>query len=430
MDKKSQQKTLIIKICCVIAAFILWLYTSNDGNTIKTNKISNIPVEIVNADYLKQSGFVLSPNQDFKTSLKITGKPVDIYAIKASNFKLQVDLSVYALKKGENKVPITIVNKPNSNVNIINDNSMWITIKVDNYKEKTVPIEVLINGSKREGSLDSPILKVDKVLVSGAEEYVTTVEKVVGHIQMKNQQSMDQMVALKAMDKENKTVNEVLVDPKRVKVWFQVKRLKEVEINIKTKGVLQKEYTLQGLKALDGKIPITGDEKILSKIQSLDTEPINLSNLKGNNTNIKVKLVVPEGIKISNNTDTVNVEVRIDKKLQQNITANLEIINLLKGFNAKLDKNTISLVVSGGTNVINQLKNNGIKAYINLNSLGKGEYKLPVIIDIPKDIQIVSQNYKFVKAVVFEDKKHIKPVDNNGEDESIDVGASNIKKHR
>lgn len=99
MDKQSQQKTLIIKICCVIAAFILWLYTSNDGNTIKTNKISNIPVEIINSDYLKQSGFVLSPNQDFTTTLKITGKPADVYAVKPENFKLQVDLSVYALKK-------------------------------------------------------------------------------------------------------------------------------------------------------------------------------------------------------------------------------------------------------------------------------------------------------------------------------------------
>ncbi|AEB74956.1 YbbR-like domain-containing protein [Clostridium botulinum] len=432
MDKQSQQKTLIIKICCVIAAFILWLYTSNDGNTIKTNKISNIPVEIVNSDYLKQSGFVLSPNQDFTTTLKITGKPVDVYAVKPENFKLQVDLSVYALKKGDNKVPITIVNKPNSNVSIMNYNSMWVNIKVDNYKEKTVPIEVRVNGSAREGSNKTPILKIDKAIISGAEEYVNSVLKAVAFLGEKGlDNDVDKLVSLKAIDKDNKEVNEVSINPKKVRVSIPVNKVKQVGINIKTIGALPKDYTLQGLRVLSGKVTITGDPKVLSQIEKVDTEPVNLNNLRTDNSTIKVKLIIPEGIKIDSNIDTVDVEVKLDRLSQQNIIGNLEIKNLSSGFTAKLDRTTISLVISGGRNSINELSIKGIKCYVNLNGLGKGEHKVPITIDIPKGVNIVSQSYKVVKVIISDNQSSSENVGtNNNQEDTAETNSSPIKKHR
>ncbi|KEI04982.1 hypothetical protein IRP63_12305 [Clostridium botulinum] len=432
MDKQSQQKTLIIKICCVIAAFILWLYTSNDGNTIKTNKISNIPVEIVNSDYLKQSGFVLSPNQDFTTTLNITGKPADVYAVKPENFKLQVDLSVYALKKGDNKVPITIVNKPNSNVSIMNYNSMWVNIKVDNYKEKTVPIEVRVNGGIREGSNKKPILKIDKAVISGAEEYVNSVVKAVAFLGENSvDNDIDRLVSLKAIDKDNKEVNEVSINPKKVRVSIPVNKVKQVGINIKTIGVLPKDYALQGLRVLSGKITITGNSKVLSQIQKIDTEPVNLNNLRIDSSTIKVKLIIPDGIKIDSNIDTVDVEVKLDRLGQQNIIGNLEIKNLSSGLTAKLDRTTISLVISGGKNTINELSSKGIKCYVNLNGLGKGEHKVPVTIDIPKGVNIVSQSYKVVKVIISDNQNSSENAGtNNNQEDTTETNSYPIKKHR
>ncbi|EDS78408.1 conserved hypothetical protein [Clostridium botulinum C str. Eklund] len=429
MDKKSQQQ-IIIKICCVIAAFILWLYTSNDGNTIRTNKISSIPIEIVNSDYLKQSGFVLSPNQDFTTALKITGKPADVYGVKAENFKLQVDLSVYALKKGENKVPITIVNKP-SNVNIINDNSMWMTIKVDNYKEKSVPIEVEVRGKNdNELSRNKPILKTDKALISGAEEYVNSVVRAKGLIELRNLQGdITKSVELKAVDKDNREVSEVNINPKNVTVLIPVKKTKEVGVNIKTTGALGKDYTLRGLKLVKGKINITGEPGVLAQINKLDTEPIDLGNIKTENSNVKVKLIIPEGVKLADNSDVVDIEVALDKIDKQNITATLETRNLGNDLTAQLERNTISLVVSGGRNTISEIISKGLKCYVNLNGLGKGEHTVPIIIDIPKGVSLISQNYKRIKVTISDNKNGAEETKNN-DGEVKPTNSPNVKKHR
>ncbi|EKX80053.1 hypothetical protein CFSAN001628_009408 [Clostridium botulinum CFSAN001628] len=38
MGKKSKTKNIIVKICCIIASFALWLYIFNIENPIKEQK--------------------------------------------------------------------------------------------------------------------------------------------------------------------------------------------------------------------------------------------------------------------------------------------------------------------------------------------------------------------------------------------------------
>ncbi|QGU96443.1 hypothetical protein GOM49_16250 [Clostridium bovifaecis] len=248
MVEKSR-KQLIVKICCVVAAFILWLYTSNDDNMSKTYKISNIPIEIVNEDYLTQAGLTLSPNQKFSTSLNVTGKPSEIYAVKPEQFKLVADLSVYAMKKGENRIPINIVRRPSGDINIINDGAMWISVEVDNYKEKTFPIQAQVKGDSKSGfHNDKPVIKPENVVVSGSERYVDTVDKVIADLELDNpDKNINLAVSLKAVDRLGKEVKEVRLTPNVSDVFVSIQKTKSVGVNIKTTGDIPKEFILKGI---------------------------------------------------------------------------------------------------------------------------------------------------------------------------------------
>jgi YbbR domain-containing protein len=98
---------------------VFWLcFYSNDETVNKTYKITNITIEIINEDVLIQSGLILSQNQDFTTSLRITGTLAEVYSVRPEEFKIVADIGAYAFKKGSNKIPINIVKKPNRNINI------------------------------------------------------------------------------------------------------------------------------------------------------------------------------------------------------------------------------------------------------------------------------------------------------------------------
>lgn len=411
MVQKSRRQ-LIVKICCIIAAFILWLYTSNDDNTNITYKISNIPIEIVNEDYLIQSGLTIVPNQKFTASLKITGKPSEVYSVRAEQFKLTADLSIYALKKGENRIPINIIRRPNNDINIVNDGSMWISIKVDNYTEKNVPIQVKVKGNSKNGFNDgAPVVKPETALISGAEQYVNSVTKAIAEVELDNPDKNINLTApLKAVDEQGREVQEVRVNPKVVDVTVPIQKVKEVGVNVKTTGDLPKDLILRNINLSKEKIVITGDPKELLAINKLDTEPIDLSKLKDEKSKIKIKLVLPKNIKLVDGTDTIDGEINLDRVVEKNLTLDIKAVNLQNAYSADLDKKSVSIVVSGGKTAIGKLTNDVIKCYVNLESLGNGDYTVPINIELPQGISIISQNYKFVKASIKE-----KTGDNVGE---------------
>ena len=95
MDKERKEQ-LIIKICCVIAAFALWLFITGTENPLTSYKLQNVPVKLLNTDVLTRANLVLVPGQDLTTSLNIKGANTSILlAKKAEDFTVVADLSAY-----------------------------------------------------------------------------------------------------------------------------------------------------------------------------------------------------------------------------------------------------------------------------------------------------------------------------------------------
>ncbi|MCY6957414.1 CdaR family protein [Clostridium brassicae] len=430
MVKKSRQQ-LIIKICCFIAAFVLWLYTSNDEATSKTYKISNIAVEIVNEDVLTQSGLTLSPNQNFTTSLKITGMPSELYSVKADEFKITADVGAYALKKGSNRIPINIVKRPNKNINIINDGSMWMTIQVDDYVEKSFQVKSRFNGDSKNGFYkEPPIITPDNVVVSGAKQYVDKVDGVFAEIKIDNSDKNINMLApLKALDKTGREIPEVQISPKFVDVVVPIQKTKQVGLNIKTKGKLKSGLTLKAIKPKYDKVVITGDPKDLVAIEKIDTEPIDLSHITPDKSYVKLNLIIPSGIKLIKEEQSISAQVVLDTTTEKNIGLKIEVKNVKKGFIAKLDNYNLSLKISGTKTLVDSIKNSDIQCFVNLESLEEGEYTIPVNIKLPSGINKVSQSIEFAKVVISKEVTTSKPEDGNGNSNtnSNGEGTTNTK---
>ncbi len=98
--KKSKTKNIIVKICCIIASFALWLYIFNIENPIKEQKIT-VPVNIVNKESMNEMELALVPKEASTVTLIIKGNVKDIYSVKAEDFKVEADLNSFGLKKGE-----------------------------------------------------------------------------------------------------------------------------------------------------------------------------------------------------------------------------------------------------------------------------------------------------------------------------------------
>lgn len=400
MEEKNKRQQMIIRICCVIASFILWLYIFNVENPIRERKIL-VPVTVVNKDKLNQSNLIIVGGEQGSISLTVRGNASDVYLVKAEDFKLEADLSDYGVKKGENKIPVIIKKSPQT-VKVVNSENLWITIMLDDLKQKTISAKVVVEGKAKEGFFAmQPILKTTEVEVNGPSDSLKYVSSVSAKCDVKNAtKDINTVVNLQALDSAGNVVKDISLKPSSIQITVPVKKIKNVPVNVKILGDLNNGSNIKSITATPETIDIAGDEKIISNINSIDTENIDISKIDTKN-NIESKIIIPKNIMLVNSNGTVKLNVNLDKKdVQKEFSLDIVTKNLGNSYTANLDTNKVNLVLSGKEEIINNLKPENIGCFVDLNSLQEGEQTVSISINLPEGVSKVSQNPSNEKVTI------------------------------
>jgi YbbR domain-containing protein len=395
MEEKVKKHQVILKICCVIASLALWLYIFNVENPLRERQVV-VPVQILNKDAIAKSNLVPLEEDNLSISLTIRGNASDIYSIKPSNFKLVSDLSAYAIKKGENKIPVEVKNSP-ANVRITNNDTLWVKINLDDLKRKTVPVKITFDGNAKKGFYAfKPTAKETEI--SGPKEAVDSVKYLSAKCNIKDASNdMNINIPLQPEDSSGTLVKNVTANPSSLKTTIPIKKVKTVDINVKTQIPESNSGNIKELVPAEDKIDIAGNENVISNINSLDTEYIDLSRVYGKDT-IEVKLSVPKGVILVNSSDTIKLKVNLDKDTQKELSLNIQTVNASSNYNVTLDTDKVTVVVSAAQNIINNLKAEDVQCSVDLTSIIEGENSLDVNVKLPEGVTKVSQSISQVKV--------------------------------
>ncbi|NGX99772.1 MAG: hypothetical protein G4V63_32710 [Candidatus Afipia apatlaquensis] len=400
MEKKSKQQ-IVIKICCVIAAFCLWLYISNWENPIKTYRLRNVSVELINTDVLAQSELTLSPDQSFTVTLTLRGTDLEVMSARPEDFKIVADMSEYAVKKGENRIPVQIIHYP-SNINIENTNTMWVNVNLDDLYQKTVPITTKIEGSPRNGYYSSEaVVSPGDAVVSGPSRLVNTVKDVIVSANITDlNKDADLSVPLKPVDAAGKVVSNVKVQPQNASVTIPIKKAKSVSVNIKTTGQPTNGVDIKAITPVQSTVDvIANNDDNLNKISSVDTVPIDLTKITESKT-MKVKLSLPNGISTLTGDNLISVKTNVEGIIQKIFSVNINLINVPAQFNASLENLKTNITVSGDESVINSINTGDIKANVDCSSLQEGTHNLQISVALPKGVTNVAADPNSVNVTM------------------------------
>ena len=381
MDNWKNKQKIIVQLVCLLLSLGLWIYVTNIENPIKSYELSKVPVEIKNADSLKEAGLVLSPNQEFYVNLKIEGNNQDLFSIDKSDFTITVDLNEFVLKNGANKIAVNIENAP-STVKIKNSNGLTITINTEAYSTKEVPVKSKINViSKSSYYVATPKFSPETIVVSGPESLVNKVTKVVAEGEESNAiKTIVKNYIVIPVDENDKEVTGIQLSQKWAEAIIEINEGKIVPIKINTTGTLPSGLRLKSISSTTTEIGITGPESALSSINEIGTETINLSEIK-DSTNIDVALGIPDGILIHNGENSITVNIVVEKVQTKEFTIDYSIIGQQEGINVVPDNNKVTLKVSGFEDILNNLTETNFNAELDVSKYTEeGEfYKAPTV---------------------------------------------------
>ncbi|WP_291632782.1 CdaR family protein [Clostridium sp.] len=391
MDKDGKEQ-FIIKCCCVILAFALWLFITSTEYPLDTYKIKSVPVQILNGDTLTRSDLVLVPGQELTTTLNIKGANTSVLmATKAKDFTVVVDLDAYALKSGEQNIPIEIRKSPD-NINVVNSDSLFIKINLDQRTTAKLPINVNVSGKPKEGFFASAAkLSQSDATVVGGSKFVNLVKEILVEENIQGLEAdVTKTYKLKPVDASGKEVGNVVLNPAQIDVKIPISKTKSVGVIVKTIGTLSEGFTLTSAIASPKQFSVTGTEAVLNKIDNLNTDAIDLSKIN-KTTTLDAKVIIPDGLSLVSGSDTVKVEIKLEKEVQKNISQDIEYINLNVDYEVKLEKIKDSLVFSGTEAVINSLDLKKISATVDLVNLIEGNHTVPIKVVMPEGVKLVSQ---------------------------------------
>ncbi|WP_160683293.1 CdaR family protein [Clostridium sp. C2-6-12] len=370
MDK-VEGRTLIIKLICVLLSLGLWLYISIVENPLRTYELKNIPVELINEDAVTNSKFTIVNKQQFTVDLKLEGPSNEVANVKKEDFKIVADMSAYALKNGENTIPVQIISYP-ENINIKNNGFLGIKVNLEELIQKEFTIKSKVKVTFKENIYEKEqSISPSKISVKGGK---SSVDKISEAVLIGEEKDVDKNskkeYSIKFLDSLGNEVSDVESQQKTAELSVSVTNGKLVPINLKTTGQVSAGFKLDGYELSKNNINILGDSQTIDKIKAIDTEVVDMSSLKQDHE-FDVKLNIPEGISIQNGENTIKVKTKVSKEenVTKNLSCNVQYTNLNEGFLVNSSKSTVNVVVSGIQSDLDKITSGNIKVILDLSNV-------------------------------------------------------------
>jgi YbbR domain-containing protein len=225
------------------------------------------------------------------------------------------------------------------------------------------------------------------VTVQGVESIVNSVKEAIVEINVDGATSdIYGSSEIKLINKSNERIEDLIMSSRIASFHVPVissDLTKFVPVIPKFKGY--PKLAIKEVKITPQIVKITGKGEIISKISSIETEPINIDGLS-ENISINNNLILPEGLKV----EPISVKVEITVEAEITVTFDnvlVKTINLKDGLKASLDVETVKIVITGRSSIVENVKS--LEAQLDLNGLDTGEYILSVKIkNIPDSLYV------------------------------------------
>lgn len=379
MDK-SENRTLVVKIICLLLSFGLWLYVSNVENPLRTYELKNVPVELINEQTVTDSKLAIDNNkQQFTVDLKLEGPSSDIIKVKKEDFKIVADMSSYALKTGENTIPVQVVSYP-ENLDIKNMGLLGIKVNLEELAQKQVPIKSKVKVTYKENIYEKDqTISPKTVTVTGGKSYIDKVSEAILTGEEKDVDADKQSdYKIKFVDSSGNEVNNVSSSSDTAKLSIEVTNGKSVPIKLKTAGSVPNGFVLDGYELSQNYINILGDSQNLSKIDSIDTETVDMSSLQSD-SEMEIKLNLPNGILALDGGNTIKVKFKVEKEedTTKNLTCNVQCKNLNEAFSLGTQSLTTNITLTGTQAALDNITVQNVNVVLDLSKISEeGTFEL------------------------------------------------------
>lgn len=395
---------IVLKIVAVLFAVVLWSYVLGETNPVRTTYVNNVPVKWDNVASLKDKNLAISGNlQDILNTVNVR------IQVNQNQYKLVNQQSVHASidlstlnGTGEQPLKVNWTTDYGSKLEITPSE---VSVYVDKYKEKDVPVKVETAGSvPSDFYADTPVVSPDVIRIGGA---MADVSKVVSAICTVNLNGLtdgfSRSYDVKLLDETGAEVDPKLFsNVPSVIINESVQPVKTVPVDVQGSLIGQDSlapgYEIISVKCDPESVRIVGDKAALDAVSSIQLTIPSIAGFSADAV-LPVEYKLPAGVKVLDSASaqvTVNIREISSQQTYKNVTVKLK--NVPVGMTAAVDPASVNVTVTAGVPRMSKLLRSQVVPYVDLDGLGPGVYSLPVKFELPDGF--VAENFAPGSATV------------------------------
>lgn len=395
------RKDLRIKIVSILLALLFWLYVTNVNNPFKSVIIYNVPVTVINQEFLEQNNYTLKNTLRTYIDVTIRGRRDVVDKIRSTDFETTLDLSQIRSvndKKLKLSEPVCL----QKNVTIESYNPHEIDIQLARNKTGVFEVELVQSISMKPGYvLLGTTVTPDRIPLFTEEAIIDSIGSIKAYLELTDlDRDTTKQVQCKVFNKQG---SEIASLSKDLKVSVNVETAKEVPVSLVTRGRLANNYIETQRMIEPVKVLVTGAPGILEKLTDIKTEQVDIDSIDGD-FNGTVPLVIPEGVKLVNSPDTIKVSIDVERLVVRGFEFTKDEISIL---NARNDGTLVYEITTEKVNVqfrgrqadVDEIFAAALRPAVDVSGLGEGTHRLPLNINMPEKGNLVQRVYVDVKII-------------------------------
>ena len=356
------------KIISVVIAICLWAYVIEVTNPMKTDKIIDVPVQLLNVDSLAAKGLALSGEASYTVDVEVQGKRSDLAKLDASGIVANADLFGYSI--GKNYIPVTL--QAPDGITVLQTNPPKINVVIEELVEVAKPIKVTFVGQLEDG-IEAGQIKTQptEIQVSGAKSEVSAVAYVKAEVNTSKLTADAATIQAKAVavNSNGDIVNNVRLSSAYIDVSARLSEIKQVPLTVDVTGSVDPIYEVTSMEIPDS-VRIKGPKDALAGITELTAAAIDISTV-ASTAKIPLDIPLPEGVEFATGSESLTLDITIKPVATKQFTYTSDEI-LLEGMdgtaNLTITTPQITVTASGSEVVIAGLKKSDLQPYLTLDA--------------------------------------------------------------
>lgn len=376
-------------ITALILAITVWItaVTASDPAENRTYP-RNVSIEIVGQD----TNLVMTSDLPSNVSI-VLNTPQSVWdKMISTQSPVRAVLDLSGLQPGIHMVDLQIQVSVRS-VKVVSYSPRTVSVTLESLSSKIVPLSLDIRGEPAIGyQVEEPVVDVKQIMVTGPISQVDRVTKVRATLDINQAyDDISRMINVEAFDKNEMVINDVTLTPDRVDIFLEINQrygYRNVIVSVNIEGQVADGYRLTNISVFPLAVTVySSDPQIVNNLPGyVQTMPLNLEGMK-DDIDVSLLLDLPEGVLVVGDNRTVLVRVSIAAVQSSMPIANIpiEIIGLPENLQAVLAPEMITLLISGPLPILDGIKQEDIRVFLDLTDYEVGTYQLEPVVELPSE---------------------------------------------